>query len=39
VMLGRSRLDAETEAPLFSDWNRVAALWSRIEETLRHLIE
>jgi hypothetical protein len=38
-MLGRSRLDAETEAPLFADRDRAAALWPRIEETLRRLID
>lgn len=38
LMLGRSRLDAEAEAPLFADRDRAAALWPRIEETLRRLI-
>jgi hypothetical protein len=39
VMLGRSRLDAEAEAPLFGDRDQAAALWPRIEETLRRLID
>ncbi|MCX7029974.1 MAG: PD-(D/E)XK nuclease family protein [Spirochaetes bacterium] len=39
VMLGRSRLDAEAEAPLFGDRDQAATLWPRIEETLRRLID
>jgi len=39
VLLGKPRLDDEAEAPLFADRDRAAALWPRIEETLRHLID
>lgn len=38
LALGRSRLDAQAETPLFADRERAAALWPRIEETLRRLI-
>jgi hypothetical protein len=39
VMLGRSRLDDETEAPLFADRDGAAEAWPRIEETLQRLID
>ena len=38
VMLGGPRLDDGAEAPLFADRDRAAAVWPRIEETLRLLI-
>jgi hypothetical protein len=38
VMLGRARLDADCEIPLFADRDRAAALWPRIAETLQRLI-
>jgi hypothetical protein len=38
VMLGRSRLDADCEVPLFADRDRAAGSWPRIAETLQRLI-
>jgi hypothetical protein len=38
VMLGRSRMDADCEVPLFADRDAAAEAWPRIEETLRRLI-
>jgi hypothetical protein len=39
VMLGRARLDADCEAPLFADRDAAAAHWPRIAETLQRLID
>jgi hypothetical protein len=38
VMLGRARMDAECEVPLFADRDAAAVAWAKIEETLRRLI-
>lgn len=38
VMLGRARMGADGEAPLFADRDAAAETWPRIEETLRLLI-
>ena len=38
LMLGRSRMDADCEVPLFPDRDAAAEAWPRIEETLRRLI-
>jgi hypothetical protein len=38
VMLGRARMDADCEVPLFTDRDAAALAWPKIEETLRRLI-
>jgi hypothetical protein len=38
VMLGRARMDAECEVPLFADRDAAVLAWPKIEETLRLLM-